>query len=380
MNRITMNLEKTVRIKTVIVLFLLGINFSSFAQERSSGINTLTPNAAAALEVFSTSKGFLPPRLTTNQRDAITVKPAGLMIYNSDINCLEFWNGVKWIEQCSSSEYPFFGDCTTGLVSGVFGRGVIMTDKNTLSVAVMASVLGPWSFVSDVINGISFSGNGRFTTTGVQNITLRASGTALTDGDFKFTLINGTSVCSKVITFSAPPPEPDLTLNRTGLKLPYSASGTVMNGTVTELPVSATFSDFFNIRSTTILNPYCGIIINDTWTLGLVDKSYMTIKFNRLVTNLKVFQVSVDPKEVVSYVLKRNGTVVPGKIQISTANYPNCITNFTVSGTEITCDVGRASGVVYNIGDVWFDEIEIKHNGEGAGSRFGFYLGAAKQD
>jgi hypothetical protein len=60
------------------------------------GIGTDTPNAKALLDVASTTKGFLPPRMTTAQRDAITSVPAGLMIYNTSTNKLNFYNGSAW--------------------------------------------------------------------------------------------------------------------------------------------------------------------------------------------------------------------------------------------------------------------------------------------
>jgi len=47
------------------------------------GIGTTSPGASANLEVTSTKKGFLPQRMTTTQRDAITSPAAGLMIYNT---------------------------------------------------------------------------------------------------------------------------------------------------------------------------------------------------------------------------------------------------------------------------------------------------------
>jgi hypothetical protein len=60
------------------------------------GIGTATPDAAAQLEVASTSKGFLPPRMTTAQRDAISTPPAGLVVYNTTTNLLNFYNGTAW--------------------------------------------------------------------------------------------------------------------------------------------------------------------------------------------------------------------------------------------------------------------------------------------
>ncbi|WP_281185327.1 collagen-like protein [Trichlorobacter lovleyi] len=62
----------------------------------SLGIGVSSPATAAALDVTSTSKGFLPPRLTTAQRNAITSPPAGLMIYNTTEKMLNFYNGTAW--------------------------------------------------------------------------------------------------------------------------------------------------------------------------------------------------------------------------------------------------------------------------------------------
>jgi hypothetical protein len=53
------------------------------------GIGTTTPNASAKLEVNSTTQGFLPPRMTTAQRDAISSPADGLVIYNTTNNRLE---------------------------------------------------------------------------------------------------------------------------------------------------------------------------------------------------------------------------------------------------------------------------------------------------
>jgi len=51
---------------------------------------------SAALEIDSTAKGFLPPRMTTAQRDAITNPATGLFIYNTSTNQLNFYNGTSW--------------------------------------------------------------------------------------------------------------------------------------------------------------------------------------------------------------------------------------------------------------------------------------------
>ena len=61
------------------------------------GIGTSQPNASALLEVNSASKGFLPPRMTTSQRDAISNPPEGLMIYNMSTHKMNYYDGSKWV-------------------------------------------------------------------------------------------------------------------------------------------------------------------------------------------------------------------------------------------------------------------------------------------
>ena len=65
------------------------------------GIGT-TANASAILHLSSTTKGFLPPVLTTTQRDAISSPAEGLMIYNTTTNKLNFYNGSAWEAVTSS--------------------------------------------------------------------------------------------------------------------------------------------------------------------------------------------------------------------------------------------------------------------------------------
>jgi hypothetical protein len=45
--------------------------------------SNLSVNASARLQIDSTTKGFLPPRMTTTERNAIASPAAGLMIYNT---------------------------------------------------------------------------------------------------------------------------------------------------------------------------------------------------------------------------------------------------------------------------------------------------------
>ncbi len=77
------------------LLFLLTISFyCTIAQ--SVGIGTTTPNSSAQLDINSTNKGILIPRLTTTQRNAIANPANGLMIYNSTTKQHNLYNGTRW--------------------------------------------------------------------------------------------------------------------------------------------------------------------------------------------------------------------------------------------------------------------------------------------
>ena len=69
------------------------------------GIGTTNPDTSAALDITSITKGLLPPRMTTTQRNAISSPAVGLMIYCT--NCgtngePQFYNGSAWVNLIGS--------------------------------------------------------------------------------------------------------------------------------------------------------------------------------------------------------------------------------------------------------------------------------------
>ncbi|KFF06110.1 hypothetical protein B0A68_11470 [Flavobacterium reichenbachii] len=79
------------------VLFILLSISGAHAQ---TGIGTLTPDASAALDISSTTKGLLVPKVTTDQKNAIPTPAAGLMVFDTEENCISVNNGTpdvpKW--------------------------------------------------------------------------------------------------------------------------------------------------------------------------------------------------------------------------------------------------------------------------------------------
>ena len=86
-------MKKVKQTKLFLFIFLLITTVSSQAQV---GIGTATPAASAQLDVSSTTKGFLPPRMDSTQRNAIASPATGLTIYNTTLKSVQVYNGTAW--------------------------------------------------------------------------------------------------------------------------------------------------------------------------------------------------------------------------------------------------------------------------------------------
>ena len=79
--------------KNIVTLLLLIFTVSAFTQ---TGIGTTTPSASAQLEVASTTKGFLLPRMTLTQMNAISSPAVGLLIWNTTTETLNQYQTAGW--------------------------------------------------------------------------------------------------------------------------------------------------------------------------------------------------------------------------------------------------------------------------------------------
>jgi hypothetical protein len=58
--------------------------------------NGTTANASAMVQIDSTTQGFLPPRMTTTQKNGINTPTAGLVVYDTTLNKLCVYSGTSW--------------------------------------------------------------------------------------------------------------------------------------------------------------------------------------------------------------------------------------------------------------------------------------------
>lgn len=84
------------------LLIFIVVGALSFSVNAQVGIGTETPNPKAVLDLHSpgNNQGFLVPRLTTDQRNAIpalSVLEKGMLIFDSTVDKFYYWSGTAWI-------------------------------------------------------------------------------------------------------------------------------------------------------------------------------------------------------------------------------------------------------------------------------------------
>jgi hypothetical protein len=86
---------------TILIFGVFTLNLLS-AQGIAINENGDPPHASAALEINVEHKGFLPPRMTELERNAISSPAEGLVIFNTDAKCLEFFVDGSWVNLCNN--------------------------------------------------------------------------------------------------------------------------------------------------------------------------------------------------------------------------------------------------------------------------------------
>jgi hypothetical protein len=110
-------------LKAVLPLFV--ILFLANEASAQHGIGVTNPDASAALEISSTKKGILFPRMTTLLRDQINSPAEGLMIYNTITNCINTFRGGAWKSNCDPNDMGVWG--LTGNTATIPGTNFLGT-------------------------------------------------------------------------------------------------------------------------------------------------------------------------------------------------------------------------------------------------------------
>jgi len=84
------------------------------------GVGTSSPDASASVDITSTTRGLLPPRMTSTQRNAVASPAEGLIVYDTTLHQLwEYQNGT-WTAVGSGSGVATQNTYTVGTASGTY--------------------------------------------------------------------------------------------------------------------------------------------------------------------------------------------------------------------------------------------------------------------
>lgn len=166
-----------------------------------------TPAASAVFEVKSITRGFLPPRLTTTQKNAISSPATGLVVFDTSLTGLYFYTGSVWtpvggtgsgtVNSGTANQLAYYASSTNAVsgLTAITASKALASDTNGLPVAATTTTT-ELNYVSGVTSAIqtqlgtkaptaSPTFTGTVTTAGIAmgatKITGLANGTASTD-------------------------------------------------------------------------------------------------------------------------------------------------------------------------------------------------------
>jgi len=179
-------------------------------RETVFGSDTTTNTASSLVTMVSTTKGFLPPRMTSAQRTAIGTPATGLVVYQTDGSAgLYVRNAAAW-------QLLGVGSGGTGTVTSVS-----VTSANGFAGTVLNETTTPAITISTNINGV-LKGNGTAISAAVSGTDYQAPITLTT---------TGTSGASTKVgnTINVPQYQGQLTLTTTGTTGPSTLVGNTLN-------------------------------------------------------------------------------------------------------------------------------------------------------
>lgn len=150
-------MKKLLVILAVIITFSLTVN-------AQVGVGVASPDASAMLDVTSTTKGLLAPRMTAAQRAAIGTPATGLVVYQTDgITGFYYYTGAAWVVLINGTDAlpAVNGSAVTNLNASNLASGTVPTARLGSGTANSATYLrgdGTWSTPATGGSGLSAFG------------------------------------------------------------------------------------------------------------------------------------------------------------------------------------------------------------------------------
>jgi hypothetical protein len=297
------------------------------------GIGTITPNTSAALEVTATDKGFLPPRLTTAQRDAITPKPAGLMIYNTTLNCMQYWDTATWVGNCS--EAPGEGSVTELKCADAVNSGTL-TAGTTVPAGVTSEIpytggnggahngqtvpsTGVTGLTATLLAGNFANGNGTLTYTITGNPS--ASGTA----SFAINIGGKTCTLTRNVESSLAPPKQ--------IRFAHYGTFTIGSDDFVMAPITSQLQSINNYGATGHYQGATGFTFPEVTLDELLNSTGAQLKAKYDIINVGRIQINQTGIDHLKDFANLGGVVIIDLMDEASGTAPLILSEFNVTGS-----------------------------------------------
>ncbi len=237
---------KPIKILSVIIILLLLDRSSVFSQSVGIGEESFTPESSALLELKSTSKGLLVPRLTYSERLAISSPAQGLMVYQTD--------------SLGDGEGFYYNTSTTATPNWVY---ISNKEKERSDYIIVKSVS---DFPSPVCNVISLDENTTYEINGSVNL-----------GNNSLSLAEGSNIMG---------------LNRFEDQLIYTGTGDMITGTdktftIKTLTITSNNSGtkVFNVTGISNTMKIYDMNFENCYDIGSFDGGERLLFLNNLISN-----------------------------------------------------------------------------------------------
>lgn len=195
----------------------IAISIFSFANSISGraqvkiGNNANVISSSSILELESTTKMLVPPRMTNSQMNAILNPMEGGMLFCTNCSPKGMWvfDGGAFVPIGTPALVASFVSGSlncTGTATGTYQQGVPTGSGNSKTITINASGTGSYEAATTIANGVSFSDTGILLSTGPgTQIVLQASGTPIASGSFSYTASVGGQFCTFTVVYTTVP-------------------------------------------------------------------------------------------------------------------------------------------------------------------------------
>ena len=235
-------------------------NTDNIYQTGQVAIGKDTLVSVAMLNVVSNNKGILIPELTADQRQAITKPVDGLLIYNTDEGCFNYYNAQvsDWQSLCGGAgAAKFTTSCDSIVVNGTYVQGTPLTSANYLTIPINVTSPGSFNLLGTTTNGYSFSYSGTITAKGKYFVNVPALGTPQAAKDDNVMITGGLDSCYTTITVQSNIAVYSIDCASITVNVanggPYFVKGTALTNQTITLRVTVSAPGFYNI-STPVTN------------------------------------------------------------------------------------------------------------------------------